>query len=136
MQIKDSLREIIKVAFPDLHFISLLKWELKLALVHLYAKLSPFERAKIRALRPQRELKINVGNGPFKHNGWINIDCQLASDKHSLAFDLRRQWPLETGSARLIFSEHVFEHFSYPEEIQHILSECRRVLDKDGVLRV
>lgn len=136
MKVKDSLRRILRVVFPDIHFISLLKWELKLLLVHLCAKLSPFERAKIRRLTQRHELKLNVGNGPFRHPEWVNIDCQLSAHKDSLAFDLRRHWPLATGSAKYIFSEHVFEHFNYPDDIQHILSECNRVLQKHGVLRV
>lgn len=136
MPVKDKLRKISRVVFPDPHFSSLLKWELKLLLVHLCAKISPSERAKIRAIKKRKDLKINVGNGPFKHESWLNVDCQLTSDKESLAFDLRRHWPFRTGTARFIFSEHVFEHFNYPGDIQHILSECNRVLQKDGVLRV
>src|SRR5688572_3659527 len=136
MPVKDALRRIGGVVFPDLHFVSLLKWELKLALVHASAKLSPFERAKIRALRKSKRLKINVGNGPFKHDSWVNIDCQLTLAKESLAFDLRRPWPIGTGTAQFVFSEHVFEHFNYPEDIHHLLSECNRILQKDGVLRV
>lgn len=136
MKTKDSLRRILRVVFPDIHFISLLKWELKLLVVHLCAKVSPLERAKIRSLRKKHDLKINVGNGPFRHEEWINIDCQLSFHKDSVAFDLRRPWPLATGTAKFIFSEHVFEHFNYPDDIRHILSECSRVLRKQGVLRV
>ena len=136
MKVKDSLRRILQVVFPDIHFISLLKWELKLLLVHSYAKVSPFERAKIRHLKKRHDLKLNVGNGPFRHNEWVNIDCVLSSYRDCLAFDLRRQWPLASESAKYIFSEHVFEHFNYPDDIQHILFECSRVLQKQGVLRV
>ena len=136
MSFKESLRRRLRVVFPDIHFISLLKWELKLLLVHLCAKVSPFERAKLRNLRKRQDLKINVGNGPFRHKEWINIDCQLSSHKETLTFDLRRRWPLASGTARFIFSEHVFEHFNYPDDIKHILAECNRVLQKDGVIRV
>jgi predicted SAM-dependent methyltransferase len=136
MQIKASLRKISKVVFPDLHFSSLLKWELRLLLVHLFARLSPFERAKIRALRKRTDLKINVGNGPFKHDSWVNIDCRLSSGRESLAFDLRRRWPIGTSTAQFLFSEHVFEHFNYPDDIRHILAECKRVLRQGGVLRI
>ena len=50
--------------------------------------------------------------------------------------DLRRKWPLRSGSAKYIFSEHVFEHFGYPDEIGHVLGECHRILRPGGVLRV
>ena len=133
---KGSLRSIIRIVFPDLHFISLLKWELKLLFVHLYSRLSPLERIKLHELKKRQALKLNVGNGPFRHKEWINIDCRLSSNRDSLAFDLRRRWPLASGSVKFIFSEHVFEHFNYPDDIQHILSECNRLLQKQGVLRV
>jgi predicted SAM-dependent methyltransferase len=135
MSLKATLRRAVRVVFPDTHFISMLRWELKLAFIHLCARCSPFERAKLRALKSKNNLKLNIGNGQLNHASWTNIDCRLTSDKNSLAFDLRRRWPLPAESVQFIFTEHVFEHFSYPEDINHVLSECRRVLKPGGMLR-
>jgi predicted SAM-dependent methyltransferase len=126
----------VQTVFPDRQFVSILKYELSLLGISLYSKLSPFEWAKTINRRKSTDLKINIGNGPFKHEGWINVDCSISLNKDVVACDLRRKWPLRSGSAKYIFSEHVFEHFGYPDEIGHILKECHRILKPGGVLRV
>jgi predicted SAM-dependent methyltransferase len=130
------LLKIAKPVFPDRQFVSILKYELSLLGISLYSKLSPFEWVKTIGRRNSTDLKINIGNGPFKHEGWLNVDCSISLKKDVVACDLRRKWPLSSGSAKYIFSEHVFEHFGYPDEIGHILEECYRVLKPGGVLRV
>jgi len=134
-----SKKIIVKLAetvFPDRHFISVLKFELSLLVVSIYSKLSPFEWSKRFSRRNARNLKVNIGNGPFKHEGWLNLDCRVSLKDDDLVCDLRRRWPLGDGSTRYIFAEHVFEHFSYPDEITHVLKECLRILEPGGVLRV
>lgn len=105
-------------------------------MISIYSKLSPVEWAKARRLKHANNLKINVGHGPFRHEGWLNIDCRLSANKSDIVCDLRRRWPLPAASARYIFSEHVFEHFGYPDEIGHVVKECYRILKPGGVLRV
>jgi predicted SAM-dependent methyltransferase len=48
--------------------------------------------------------------------------------------DMREPLPLPDGIARLIYSEHVFEHFGYPEPIGGLLRECLRLLEPGGML--
>lgn len=126
----------VQTIFPDRQFVSILKYELSLLGVSLYSKLSPFEWVKTISRRNSTDLNINIGNGPFKHDGWLNVDCSISFKQDVVACDLRRKWPLRSGSAKYIFSEHVFEHFGYPDEIGHILKECHRILKPGGVLRV
>jgi len=128
--------KLAETVFPDRQFVSILRYELSLLLVSIYSKLSPFEWAKTINRRNATDLKINIGNGPFKHDGWLNVDCSISLKKDVVACDLRRKWPLPEGSAKYIFSEHVFEHFAYPDEIGHVLRECHRILKPGGVLRV
>jgi predicted SAM-dependent methyltransferase len=40
------------------------------------------------------------------------------------------------GSVAYIYSEHVFEHFEFFEEVPHFLSESLRVLQTEGVFDV
>lgn len=98
--------------------------------------MSPVEWVKSFSRKSVSDLKLNIGNGPFRHQDWINVDCQLSLKKNDVVCDLRRKWPLRSGSAKYIFSEHVFEHFGYPDEIGHILKECHRILKPGGILRV
>lgn len=133
---KNFVFNLAHAVFPDRQFVSLLKYELSLLLVSLYSKVSPVEWAKTIRRNKATDLRINIGNGPFKHPGWINVDCRINFKSDDLTCDLRRKWPLRSGSAKYIFSEHVFEHFGYPHEIGHVLSECYRVLKPGGVLRV
>ena len=133
---KTVLLGFAHMVFPDRQFVSILKYELSLLFVSIYSKLSPIEWAKTLQRRNSTDLKINIGNGPFKHEGWINVDCSISLARDVVSCDLRRKWPLRSGSAKYIFSEHVFEHFGYPDEIGHVLSEGYRILKPGGVLRV
>jgi predicted SAM-dependent methyltransferase len=133
---KALLFRIAETVFPDEQFVSILRYELSLLIISLYAKLSPVEWLKRWKRRNSTDLKINIGNGPFKHEGWMDIDCSISLKPDVVACDLRRKWPLRSGTAKYIFSEHVFEHFAYPSEIGHVLRECFRILKTGGVLRV
>lgn len=133
---KAVLLGLAQIVFPDRQFLSILKYELSLLFISIYSKLSPVEWAKTLQRRNSTDLKINIGNGPFKHEGWVNVDCCISLERDVVACDLRRRWPLRSGSAKYIFAEHVFEHFGHPDEIGHVLKECYRILKRGGVLRV
>lgn len=133
---KSYLMKLGQTIFPDREFLSILKFELSLLVVALYSKLSPVELFKTIRRQSASDLKINVGAGPFRHEGWLNVDCRLSFGKDDVVCDLRRRWPLPEGSAKYIFSEHVFEHFAYPDQIGHVLRECYRILQPGGVLRI
>lgn len=135
-KLKTLVLNLTQIVFPDRQFVSILKYELDLLFVSIYSKLSPVEWVKEGTRKKATDLKINIGNGPFKHPGWINVDCHISLKKDDVVCDLRRKWPLRSASAKYIFSEHVFEHFGYPDEIGHVLHECHRVLRPGGVLRV
>jgi predicted SAM-dependent methyltransferase len=128
--------KVAQLIFPDRQFISILRFEIFLFMIAIYSKVSPAEWIKAGMWKRSKNLKINLGNGPFKHEGWISIDCRLSLKKDELVCDLRRKWPLDADSARFIFCEHVFEHFAYPDEISRLMRECLRVLQPGGVLRV
>ena len=106
------------------------------------AKASLFEAGAVLRTRwtaltfrpPDRtDLKIHVGSGMQRKEGWINVDLHPAAD---IRTDARRRMPLRSGSAILIYSEHFLEHLEYPEEATFFLSECFRVLASGGVFRV
>jgi predicted SAM-dependent methyltransferase len=80
-------------------------------------------------------LRLHLGSGPNYKPGWVNIDL-LSSDPSDLLLDLREPLPFANGSAAYIYSEHVFEHFSYPGEVNRLLAECLRVLAPGGTFDV
>jgi predicted SAM-dependent methyltransferase len=77
-------------------------------------------------------MKLNLGCGNVKLSGWINID--INPDAEVIA-DLRNGLPFRDASFQFVYSEHVLEHFSFPEG-RILLKECYRVLADQGVLRI
>jgi predicted SAM-dependent methyltransferase len=75
------------------------------------------------------DLRLNLGCGSNLKPGWVNID--LGGDA-KLHLDLREPFPFADSSADIVYSEHLFEHLSYPEDAQHFLRESLRVLKPGG----
>ncbi len=84
---------------------------------------------KVRLLKNQNHLKIQLGCGPKFKQGWINIDIWGDDNLH---LDIRETLPFSNDSASVIYSEHVIEHLEYPDEIVHLLKESRRILEPGG----
>jgi len=89
---------------------------------------------KMRRLALHFPVKLNLGSGPNVRPGWLNID--LFHPAADVQLDLREPWPLPDGSVSFIYSEHMFEHFEFQEEVPHLLSESLRVLHPAGVFDV
>lgn len=87
--------------------------------------------SKAPAPEKQRS-KLHIGCGPLALPGWINIDRQKyqAVDR---VLDVTHGLPFE--NVELVFAEHFIEHLPYPDALR-FLTECRRALADDGVLRL
>jgi len=86
---------------------------------------------KMRREVLNRPAKLNLGSGPYKKPGFVNVDLSPIAD---LTLDLRRGLPFDSDCCGTIFSEHCFEHFDYPEPISSLFRECFRVLEPNGEL--
>lgn len=75
--------------------------------------------------------RLHIGAGPMAMEGWLNTD--LISGEVYL--DLTRRLPFADRSFAYAFGEHVIEHIT-EEQGQSLLTELRRVLRPDGVLRL
>jgi predicted SAM-dependent methyltransferase len=84
--------------------------------------------------RQGSELKLNLGCGPNAKSGWLNID--LFDPGADLQLDLRERWPFQDLSVSHIYSEHVFEHFEFHDEVPSFLSESLRVLQLGGIFDI
>jgi predicted SAM-dependent methyltransferase len=91
------------------------------------------ERRKARLAAVQDEVKLHLGCGGERKNGWINID--LLGDPVDVAWNLANPLPFDSGSVAAIFHEHLLEHLPLTAG-DHFLRECYRVLRPHGILRV
>jgi len=76
-----------------------------------------------------KNLKVQIGGGKHRINGFINIDIFPPAD---IIFDLREKIPLASNSTELLFSEHFLEHIDYPISVKKFIKESFRVLRKGG----
>ena len=96
----------------------------------------PVERKAARAiLDTLRPLRLHLGCADTYLEGWCNVDYARPGRLLDLRWDLRRRLPFPDGSAKEIFSEHVFEHIPYPG-VMDVLRECHRLLRPGGVCRI
>jgi Flp pilus assembly protein TadD/predicted SAM-dependent methyltransferase len=97
--------------------------------------IAAYHRRGLRQIRRDglsRPAKLNLGCGPSRKDGFLNVDLFPGGD---MTLDIRRGLPFDSDCCDLIFSEHCFEHFDYPEAITQLFRECLRVLSRGGALR-
>lgn len=88
-----------------------------------------------RKFRDARGLRVNVGCGPCGKAGWTNIDIDDFPGVDCF-WDCRKSLPFPDHSVKCIFTEHFVEHLDYNEEIPRFISDCHRVLEPGGVIRI
>jgi predicted SAM-dependent methyltransferase len=124
-------RGVLKFAtrLLPLHTLLPMLAELRLAWVRWTSRYVPARYAQL-----DNQL-LNLGSGGRGKPGWINVDVMPAPGV-TCTFDCRKRLPFADHSARGIYTEHFFEHIDYTEEAPYFLSECYRVLQPGGVLRI
>lgn len=140
MRQKLTLKQRIgKLLIPNLPLsrenFDLLRFELNAFLVNTKNQLSLSQIAKLKKLRSQTNLSVNIGAGPFGKKDWINIDM-FKLDNITLVYDCRKKFPFSDNSVMRIRCEHVFEHLDKKDEVPKFLSEAHRCLTPNGVLRI
>jgi predicted SAM-dependent methyltransferase len=125
---------LINTSPVPLRVVQEVRTEAHLVGVRARRRLSPRARSKERALRQMHEVKLHFGCGPRILPGWVNIDGWSFSGI-DLATDLRQRLPLDDGSCKLIFTEHVFEHIDADYRMP-VLREFLRILRPEGTLRI
>jgi predicted SAM-dependent methyltransferase len=95
-------------------------------------------RTHRRAVRRAQQLaktglQLHLGSGPNRKAGWVNIDLHQNAD---LMLDLREPLPFPADSCVVVYSEHVLEHFEYPEPAMSMLRDWLRVLAPGGTCRI
>jgi predicted SAM-dependent methyltransferase len=85
---------------------------------------------RARKYHGQHGMAMHLGCGSAIKQGWVNIDLNSPAD---LTLDVRERLPFPDNTFAIIYSEHFYEHLSYPRDITHLLSECYRVLEPGGI---
>jgi ubiquinone/menaquinone biosynthesis C-methylase UbiE len=75
-------------------------------------------------------LKLNLGCGKSKMDGYVNVDS-IKFDNVDQVADLKKKWPWADNSVEHIHLSHVLEHFDGQERV-HIFNEMHRVLVNGG----
>lgn len=74
-------------------------------------------------------MKLNLGCGDKKHDGYVNVDICGNPD---LVCDLSKfPWPFDNDSVDEVFSEHFLEH---AEDYERTILEIHRILKPGGVI--
>ncbi|HZW51929.1 MAG TPA: methyltransferase domain-containing protein [Rudaea sp.] len=79
-------------------------------------------------------IKINLGSGDHKLDGWLNVDI-AARERPDLIADLAQPLPFVDGCADYIHTEDFFAALTL-EQAHAFLRECRRVLKPQGAMRL
>ena len=120
------MRRIIK-------YIVNIKWVKKL-LISCF-RIDIWRKWRIRKyLKNADEPKLQIGCGSNPLNGWLNTDISLKC-RYGVYLDAGKTFPMSNASFNYVFSEHLFEHLTYPQAM-NMLKESYRILKPGGVIRI
>jgi hypothetical protein len=89
-------------------------------------------RERGRSTKLPVPLRLHLGSGFERKPGWANVDLFGYGD---IALNLTRPLPIPSLGAESIFHEHLLEHLTLRQGLA-LLSECYRILQPGGVLRI
>ena len=84
--------------------------------------------------KQQALLKINLGSGHWKLDGWVNVDIDPDSEPDALA-DLSGPLPFEDSVAGFMHTEDFIDQLDLPGARRFLL-ECHRILAPGGTIRI
>ncbi len=94
-----------------------------------WAKDHDWEKVVVKYIKVYKQLKIDIGCGKNKKEGYVGVDIDPESKADIIASALNL--PFENDSVDEVFSRHLIEHFS-PDEAEKFFNEIYRVLKIGG----
>jgi glycosyltransferase involved in cell wall biosynthesis len=79
-------------------------------------------------------MKLNLGCGRDKKEGWVNLDIDTTVEPDVL-HDLSQPLPFLKATADEVLAQDILEHFTF-EDVDTVIAEISRVLIEGGVLTV
>lgn len=92
-------------------------------------------RLRRRFASQHGNIRLHLGCGKVRFEGWVNIDADPTLTTVDLLWDLRNGIPFEDSTCQLIYCEHMLEHMA-AEDGDRFLRECQRALAPGGVIRI
>jgi predicted SAM-dependent methyltransferase len=87
-----------------------------------------------RTLEPvDGELKLHLGCGDVRIEGWRNVD--LAGSQADFVWDLRKPLPVRPGTVSAVFNEHFLEHLPLADAMGAI-RQSYELLAPGGIIRI
>jgi predicted SAM-dependent methyltransferase len=90
--------------------------------------------ARATLSRNKPPYKVNVGCGKEPFQGWMNLDLDPSTPADVL-WDITDGLPFPDETCSFVYSEHFLEHIPVQQGVR-FLSECRRCLQRGGVVRI
>lgn len=136
MTLKNKIGILLIPKLPfNRHVFNHLRLELNAFYVRNILSLNPFYRIKLAKIKSKINLLANIGCGPFGKEQWVNLDL-FPHPNLTIRYDTRWRLPFTNESCDGIHVEHFLEHLNPKDEIPVFLKECKRCLNKNGVLRI
>lgn len=132
---KKSKATILKITGLSNEVFEIFRFELNAFLLRLSSTFNPIKRRTIKRYVALKNIKLNVGAGPFGEDGWVNIDMFLYKNV-SFTYDCRKKLPFLDSTVSKIRCEHLLEHMDREYEAPKFLGECNRVMKENAVLRI
>lgn len=80
------------------------------------------------------EVKLNLGCGNLKFEGWTN--CDISSEVNpDIVMDIRNKFPMRSDSVSEVRLYHVLEHLTV-KELEHVFKEVYRICKNDAKIEI
>lgn len=107
----------------------------RLLLLRLF-KIELWRKRKIKKYLSNTKVpKLQIGCGWNHLKGWLNTGITYEECQGGVYLDAGKPFPFPNESFDFVFSEHLFEHLTYPQAM-NMLKESYRVLKPGGVIRI
>lgn len=84
-------------------------------------------------MNAQGSLKLNIGCGKFKKEGYVNVDSFKAFNPDVLCDLEKFPYPFADNTFELIEADHVIEHLEKP---LHVIRELHRISKSGGIIHI
>jgi predicted SAM-dependent methyltransferase len=136
MSIKQQLGKLIYKRSPvSPEIMNIIRGEFRAFRSRVNYLINPFKRMSVGKFTQADNISLNIGCGPFGHEGWVNVDLMNLTNV-SFTYDTRRHLPFNDQTVERIRVEHFFEHIDKSFEAPVFLEECKRVMKEGAVMRI